>query len=138
MDTTSLIHGPYMSTEDCSSWWRLYDGMGRLKLSWYGTPDTSLTGDRIAIECLQEQSSEFRHFLWPTKSSYMNIVAHISDALPLAVQKRSPSSLTQTDLWTALQDPWGQLPSALLQTLIESIPRRVVKLLPARGGHTRY
>ncbi|GFX75764.1 hypothetical protein TNCV_2237361 [Trichonephila clavipes] len=43
-----------------------------------------------------------------------------------------------TDLWTALQDSWCQLPPALLQTLIESLPRHVAALLRARGGLTRY
>ncbi|GFX32042.1 hypothetical protein TNCV_4098921 [Trichonephila clavipes] len=36
-----------------------------------------------------------------------------------SVTKRSPPPLTPTDLWTALQDSWCQLPPALLQTLIK-------------------
>ncbi|GFU73711.1 hypothetical protein TNCV_21961 [Trichonephila clavipes] len=39
---------------------------------------------------------------------------HIWDVLQRAVQKRSPSPLTPTHLWTALQDSWCQLPPALL------------------------
>ncbi|GFW94807.1 hypothetical protein TNCV_4248471 [Trichonephila clavipes] len=49
-----------------------------------------------------------------------------------------PPPLTPTDLWTALEDTRRQLPPALLQTLIESIPRRVAALLRARWGPTRY
>ncbi|GFU65140.1 HTH_Tnp_Tc3_2 domain-containing protein [Trichonephila clavipes] len=55
-----------------------------------------------------------------------------------AVQKRSPPPLTPTDLWTALQDPRCQLPPALLQTLIESLTRRVAALLRGQGGPIRY
>ncbi|GFX24975.1 transposable element tcb2 transposase [Trichonephila clavipes] len=65
-------------------------------------------------------SAEFRHFHWPPKSLDMNIFEYTWNALQPAVQKRSPPLLTPTDLWTALQDSWCQLPQALLQTLIES------------------
>ncbi|GFQ96684.1 transposable element Tcb2 transposase [Trichonephila clavata] len=62
------------------------------------TPHTS----RIATEWLQEHSFEFKHFRWPPKPTDMNIFEYIWDALQRFVQKRSPSSLTPTDLWTAL------------------------------------
>ncbi|GFX90534.1 DDE_3 domain-containing protein [Trichonephila clavipes] len=94
------------------------------------TPHTS----RIATEWLQKHSSKFRYFRWRPKSPDMNIIEHILDALQCAIQKRYPPPLTPTGLWTALQDSWCQLPSALLQTLIESMPRRVVTLLRARGA----
>ncbi|GFW36472.1 transposable element tcb2 transposase [Trichonephila clavipes] len=64
----------------------------------------------------------------------MNIIEYICEALQRAFQKRSPSPLTPTDLWTALQG--CQLPLALLQTLIESMPRRVAALLCARKQHS--
>ncbi|GBN76464.1 hypothetical protein AVEN_751-1 [Araneus ventricosus] len=33
METTSLIHRPCLSTGDCSIWWSLSDGMGRVQLA---------------------------------------------------------------------------------------------------------
>ncbi|GFT92565.1 hypothetical protein TNCV_1480601 [Trichonephila clavipes] len=51
---------------------------------------------------------------------------YIRAALKRALQKRSPPSLTPTDLWTALKDSWCPLPPALLQTVIESMQRRGV------------
>ncbi|GFY19546.1 transposable element Tcb2 transposase [Trichonephila clavipes] len=83
-------------------------------------------------------TSEFRHFHWPPKSPDMNIIEYIWKALQRAVQKRSPPPLTPTHLWRALQDSWYQLPPALLQILIKSMPRRVVALLCACGNPTRY
>ncbi|GFX59534.1 transposable element tcb2 transposase [Trichonephila clavipes] len=68
----------------------------------------------------------------------MNIMEHISNALQRAVQKRSPPPLTPTDLLTALQDSWCQLPPALLQTLIEFMPCRVAVFLRARWGPAGY
>ncbi|GFW41958.1 transposable element Tcb1 transposase [Trichonephila clavipes] len=98
------------------------------------TPHTS----RIATYWFQEHSSEFRHFRWPSKTPDMNIVEYIWNALQHAVQKRYHPPLTPTDLWRAQQDSWCQLPPALLQTLLESMARRVAALLCARGGPTRY
>ncbi|GFV22951.1 transposable element Tcb2 transposase [Trichonephila clavipes] len=77
--------------------------------------DTTLTGDR--------------HFRWPPKSSNMNIIGIPCSGL---FRTESPSILIPTDLWSALQDSWCQLPPALLQTLIESMPRRIAALLCAR------
>ncbi|GFV98536.1 transposable element Tcb2 transposase [Trichonephila clavipes] len=59
---------------------------------------------RIATERLQEHSYEFRHFRWPPKSPDRKIIDPIWDALQRAVQKRSTTSHTYIDLWTALQD----------------------------------
>ncbi|GFT61585.1 transposable element tcb2 transposase [Trichonephila clavipes] len=89
---------------------------------------------QIATEWLQGHFSEFRHFRCLPKPPDMNIIELIRDALQRGLQKRSPAPLTPTDLWTALQDSWCQLPPPLLQTLIESMPRRVASLLCARGG----
>ncbi|GFW97868.1 transposable element tcb2 transposase [Trichonephila clavipes] len=104
------------------------DGLGEFQQD-NATTHTSI----IATEWLQEHSSEFRYFREPLKSPDMNIIEYIWDALQCAVQKISPPPPTPTDLWTALQDSWCQLPPALLQTLIESMPLRVAALLRARG-----
>ena len=64
----------------------------------------------------------------------MNIIEDIWNALQCAVQKRSPPPPALVDLWTALQDAWHQFASALLQTLVESMPGHIVSLLHARGA----
>ncbi|GFW86851.1 transposable element tcb2 transposase [Trichonephila clavipes] len=109
------------------------DGLGEFQQN-NVTPHTS----RSDTECLQEHSSKFRHCRWTPKSPDKSIIEYIWDTLQRAVQKRSTPPLTPTDLWTTLQISWCQLPPALLQTLIESMPRRVAPLLRARGRATRY
>ncbi|GFW41102.1 transposable element tcb2 transposase [Trichonephila clavipes] len=104
----------------------------------YSQDNAAPHSSRIAEEWPQKYSSEFRHFSWPTKSPVMNSIEHIWDALQRAVQKRYPPHLTLTDLQTSLQDSWCPLPPALLQTLIESMTRRVAALFRARGCPTRY
>ncbi|GBN44482.1 hypothetical protein AVEN_200274-1 [Araneus ventricosus] len=109
------------------------DGLGQFQQE-NATPHAS----RVATKWLQEHSSDFRHFHWPPNSPGINIIEDIWDVMLYAVEKRSPPPRTPMDLLTALQDSWCQLPPALLQTLVESMPRRVAALLRARGGPTRY
>ncbi|GFX91051.1 transposable element tcb2 transposase [Trichonephila clavipes] len=70
------------------------DGLGEFQQD-NAIPHTS----RNATYWLQEHSSEFRHFRWPPKSPGMNIIEYIRGVLQRAVRKRSPPSLTPTDLW---------------------------------------
>ncbi|GBN77136.1 hypothetical protein AVEN_15720-1 [Araneus ventricosus] len=62
----------------------------------------------------------------------MNIIEEIRDALLHDVEKRSPPPRTPMDLLTALQDSWCEKPPGCLQTLVETMTRRVAALL--RGG----
>ncbi|GBL78697.1 hypothetical protein AVEN_65262-1 [Araneus ventricosus] len=70
--------------------------------------------------------------------SEMNIIEDTRDALLHAVEKRSPPLRTSMDLLTALQDSWCEKPPGCLQTLVETMPRRVAALLRARGAPTRH
>ena len=62
MEITSWIYRLCMSTGDCSSWWRLCDGMRNLHLEWYLGPliclITTLTGDTY-ISILSDQLLQF-------------------------------------------------------------------------------
>ncbi|GBL82973.1 hypothetical protein AVEN_106470-1 [Araneus ventricosus] len=109
------------------------DGLGQFQQG-NATPHAS----RVAPKLLQEHSSDFRHYNWPPKSPEMNIIEDIRDALLHAVENRSPPPRTPMDLWTVLKDEWCELPPGYLQTLVETMPRRVAALLCVRGGPTRY
>ncbi|GBM78779.1 hypothetical protein AVEN_81952-1 [Araneus ventricosus] len=109
------------------------DGLGQFQQD-TATPHSS----RVATKWLQEHSSKFRHFHWPPKSPEMNIIEYIWDALLHADEKRSPPPRTPMDLLTALQDSWCEKPPGYLQTLVETMLRRVTALLRARGNRTRH
>ncbi|GBL83708.1 hypothetical protein AVEN_132626-1 [Araneus ventricosus] len=109
------------------------DGLGQFQQE-NGTPHAS----RVPTKWLQEHSSDFRHFHWPPESPEINIIEDNRDALLPAVEKISPQPRTPMDLLTALQRSWCEKPPGCLQTLLETMPRRVAALLRARGGPTRY
>ncbi|GBL82469.1 hypothetical protein AVEN_252597-1 [Araneus ventricosus] len=87
------------------------NGLGQFQQD-NATPHAS----RVAIKCLQEHSSDIRHFHWPPKSPEMNIIEDIRDALLHAVEKISQPPRTPMDLLTALQDSWCEFPPGYLQT----------------------
>ncbi|GBL85625.1 hypothetical protein AVEN_193094-1 [Araneus ventricosus] len=105
------------------------DGLGQFQ-----QVNAILRASRVAAKWLQEHSSEFRHFYWPPKSSDMNIIEDIWDALLHEKEKRSPPPSTHMDLLAALQDSWCEVPPGYLQTLVESMPHRFASFLRAHGG----
>lgn len=74
------------------------DGLGHFQQK-----NAAPSSSRVASKCLQEHSSDFRHYQWIPKSSDTNIIVHISDALQLAVQKRSLPPRIPAKLWAAMQ-----------------------------------
>ncbi|GBM02131.1 hypothetical protein AVEN_190564-1 [Araneus ventricosus] len=110
-----------------------YDGLGQFQQD-----NATSHASRVATKWLKGHSSDFRHYHWSPKFPEMNVIEDIRDALLHAVEKRYPPPRTPMDLLTALQDSWCEKPPGCLQTLVETMPRRVAALLRARGGPTRY
>lgn len=75
---------------------------------------------------------------WPPSSPDMNIIEHVWDQLDALVRTRNPLPRNKDELWQAIQEEWANFPRTALNTLFESMPRRVAALLKARGGHTKY
>ncbi|GBM46233.1 hypothetical protein AVEN_224802-1 [Araneus ventricosus] len=74
------------------------DGLGQFQHD-NATPHAS----RVATKCLQEHSSDFRHFHWSPKSPEMNIIEDIRNALLHAVERRSPPPRTPMDFLIQLR-----------------------------------
>ena len=68
----------------------------------------------------------------------MNIIEHVWDQLDALVHACNLLPRNKEELWQAIQEEWVNFPRAALDTLFESMPRRVGALLKARGGHTKY
>ncbi|GFY01759.1 hypothetical protein TNCV_1467511 [Trichonephila clavipes] len=101
----------------------------RRKTDFFPEEDTTKSYSGFEPESTRLQAEGHSHNTgWATPRTIRNVIK-ISPLHP---------TLTPSDLWTALQDSWCQLPPALHQTLIESMPRRVEALLRARWGPARY
>ena len=65
---------------------------------------------------------------WPLQGADLNPIEHLWDNLPKSVP----------DLTNALVAEWKQVPAAMFQHLVESLPRRVETVITAKGGPTPY
>jgi transposase len=84
------------------------------------------------------RTKNVKRLSWPPSSPDMNIIEHVWDQLDALVRARNPLPRNKDELWQAIQEEWANFPRTALNTLFESMPRRVAALLKARGGHTKY
>ena len=54
----------------------------------------------------------------------------------LSAYEQVPAGITE--LWERVQKKWDDLDLSICQTLIESMPSRMEKVVKAKGGYIRY
>lgn len=75
---------------------------------------------------------------WPPQSPDMNPIEHCWEFLERRVRAQVPPPQTLDELWEVMQEKWVQLDAGLIQSLYESMPRRIEELQKARGMYTKY
>lgn len=93
---------------------------------------------RIVSEWHDEHSEEVEHLIWPPQSPDLNIIEHLWSILEKQLRSRYPPPSSLTELETALHEEWAKIPLETIQTLYESIPRRIEAVIAAKGGPTPY
>ena len=73
---------------------------------------------------------------WPANSPDANSIENLWGILTSKVDARRPSSVS--DLWRIVKEEWRKIPLSLVQTLIDSQPKRLSTLRTPRGGYTKY
>jgi hypothetical protein len=68
----------------------------------------------------------------------LNPIKHLWDDLDRPLRSRQPAAQTLQELQHALEQEMGRIPQDRIRRLIESMPRRVLAVLHANGGHTSY
>ena len=71
---------------------------------------------------------------WAPSSLDMNIIEHVWDQLDHLVWSHNPLPCNHDKLWEALQEEWENTPK--MPSI--SMPCRIVALVAARGGNTKY
>ncbi|KAM9473079.1 transcription activator BRG1-like [Salvelinus alpinus] len=75
---------------------------------------------------------------WPAQSPDLNPIEHLWDELERRLRARPNRPTSVPDLTNALMAEWKQVPAAMFQHLVESLPRRVEAVIAANGGPTPY
>ena len=73
---------------------------------------------------------------WPNQSLALNLIEHLCRDLKIAVQRLSPSHLTEPE--RICRDEWEKLPKYRCAKLVVSYPRRLETVVTANGASTKY
>ena len=71
---------------------------------------------------------------WPTQSPDLNPIEHLWDELECRLRARPNRPTSVPNLTSALVAEWKQIPTAMFQHLMESLPRIVAAVIAAKGG----
>ena len=91
---------------------------------------------RVVTNFLEEQ--DVNVLRQPALSPDLNPIEHLWDQLGRAIRQRDNQPSTLRELGQALLEEWNRIPAERLRELVNSMPRRLVDVVTARGGHTRY
>ena len=99
--------------------------------------------DNAPVHKVKSKQKQFfgidvEEFDWPAHSPDLNPIEHLWDELECRLRARPIHPTSVPDLTNALVAEWKQVPAATFQHLQESLPRRVVSLIAAKGGPTPY
>ena len=79
-------------------------------------------------------TSKHIHVLeWPSHSPDLNHIENLRQDLKIAVQRRSPSNLTELEIFCK-EGEWAEMSLSRCTKLVETPPKRLVE----KGGSTKY
>nr|KAF6341537.1 hypothetical protein mMyoMyo1_011953 [Myotis myotis] len=93
---------------------------------------------RIVQEWFQEHEGDFTLLRWPPQSPDLNPIEHLWDEVKRAIRQLVPQPSNLTELDSAIHQAWCQISRITFQHLVESMPRRIVVVLKAKGGPMKY
>uniref|UniRef100_A0A8C9ZXN2 Tc1-like transposase DDE domain-containing protein n=1 Tax=Sander lucioperca TaxID=283035 RepID=A0A8C9ZXN2_SANLU len=73
---------------------------------------------------------------WPSQSPDLNPIENLWLDLKRAVHARSPSNLTELELFC--KEEWRKIAVSRCASLIETYPHRLSALIAAKGASTKY
>jgi len=75
---------------------------------------------------------------WPLQSPDLNPIEHLWNEVDRRLRLFGDSPKSKDDLWEKIQLVWQNIEVEFVRKLIYTMPTRVVDLLAAKGGYTRW
>ncbi|GBM10607.1 Transposable element Tcb1 transposase [Araneus ventricosus] len=93
---------------------------------------------RCVQEWFEEHDDAVDHLAWPPQSPDLNSIEHLWQYLESKIRSRFPPPSGLSELKTALQEEWLNIPLNIVHDLYASIRRRIKSVLQSNGGPTPY
>ncbi|GFU62341.1 transposable element Tcb2 transposase [Trichonephila clavipes] len=87
-------------------------------------------------DCLDSEG--IKRLVWPARSSDLNPIENVWDALGRQIAGRNYPPTNKNTLIRALTEEWDKLPQQLLDNVVQSMVRRVECCITLHGGHIPY
>ena len=84
------------------------------------------------------QNEGVQRLPWPANSPDMNPIEHAWDQLDRAIRRLDPTPSNFQEIGDALVNEWNNWPVVNVNSLLDSMPDRIMALENSRGGATRY
>jgi hypothetical protein len=81
---------------------------------------------------------DYRVLEWPAQSPDLNPIEHLWDLLKRRLNNYERMPTGMLELWERVQLEWEKIDKADCVKLIESMPRRIMAVIKAKGRHTVY
>ena len=88
-----------------------------------------------AQAALNRRNIELLEF-WPPNSYDLNPIENVWGILKARIRARNPQD--RNELWAIAREEWEAIPQETINECINSMPERILAVLRARGGRTRY
>lgn len=75
---------------------------------------------------------------WPAQSPDLNPIEHLWNHIKRELAKYQTPPKSIAELWERVKVEWHAIPPLVCQNLINSMNRRVLAVIAAKGGHTKY
>ncbi|GFU33332.1 transposable element Tcb1 transposase [Trichonephila clavipes] len=75
---------------------------------------------------------------WPARSSDLSPIESMWSMVAQRLTQIIPPAATPDQLWQCVEAAWSSVPQEHIQSLFESMPRRVAAVISNNGGYSGY
>lgn len=84
----------------------------------------------------KEQAGVLTMMNWPSQSPDMNLIESLWAIVDSKIPKGRRTS--KDEMWQLAKEAWRSVTQREIDSLFESMPRRMKAVIQAKGGHTKY
>ncbi|GFV68751.1 transposable element Tcb1 transposase [Trichonephila clavipes] len=75
---------------------------------------------------------------WPARSPDLSPIENMLSMVAQRLTQITTSAATSDQLWQRVEAAWSAVPQEYIESLLESLPRRVTAVISNNGGYSGY